>query len=93
MLPKPAGGVGETINITSDGVNRQTVTLHPGSPRLTLSGGINLTNNRATDGLTIEGQTAIAGAITMKAAGSAEGARLTLNMWNMSIGGFSDPAA
>lgn len=82
--------VGESINITSDGVNRQTVTLHPGSPRLTLSGGINLTNNRATDGLTIEGQTAIAGAITMKAAGSAEGARLTLNMWNMSIGGFSD---
>ena len=82
--------VGESINIISDGVNRQTVTLKPNSPRLTLSGGISLTNNKAVDGLTIEGQTAIAGAITMKAAGSAEGARLTLNMWNMSIGGFSD---
>ncbi len=82
--------VGETINITSDGVNRQTVTFQPGSPRLTLSGGINLANNKAIDGLTIQGQTAIAGAITMKAAGSAEGAKLTLNMWNMSIGGFSD---
>lgn len=82
--------VGESINITSDGVNRQAVTLQPTSPRLTLSGGINLTNNRATDGLTIEGQTDIAGAITMKAAGSTEGARLVLNMWNMSIGGFSD---
>ena len=81
--------VGETINITSDGVNRQTVTFQPGSPRLTLSGGINLANNKAI-GLTLQGQTAIAGAITMKAAGSAEGAKLTLNMWNMSIGGFSD---
>lgn len=82
--------VGESINIVSDGVNRQTVTLAPNNPRLTLSGGINLANNKSTDGLTIEGQTAIAGAITMKAAGSAEGAGLTLNMWNMNIGGLSD---
>ncbi len=82
--------IGESINIISDGAHRQTVKLAPKSPRLTLSGGINLVNNKATDGLTIEGQTDIAGAITMKAAGSSEGARLTLNMWNMSIGGFSD---
>ena len=82
--------IGDTINIISDGVNRQTVTLSPNNPHLTLSGGVNITNNSAIDSAIIQGQTQISGAITMKAAGSAEGAKLMLNMWNMSIGGLSD---
>lgn len=82
--------IGDTINIISDGVNRQTVTLSPNNPHLTLSGGVNITNNSAIDSAIIQGQTQISGVITMKAAGSAEGAKLMLNMWNMSIGGFSD---
>lgn len=88
----PATGkwIGDTINIISDGVNRQTVTLSPNNPHLTLSGGVNITNNSAIDSAIIQGQTQISGVITMKAAGSAEGAKLMLNMWNMSIGGLSD---
>ena len=88
----PATGkwIGDTINIISDGVNRQTVTLSPNNPHLTLSGGVNITNNSAIDSAIIQGQTQISGAITMKAAGSAEGAKLMLNMWNMNFGGFSD---
>lgn len=88
----PATGkwIGDTINIISDGVNRQTVTLSPNNPHLTLSGGVNITNNSAIDSAIIQGQTQISGVITMKAAGSAEGARLALNMWNMNFGGLSD---
>lgn len=55
-----------------------------------MSGGINFTNNKSVDSLTIQGQTNISGAVTMKAANGAEGAQVAFNMWNMTIGGISD---
>ena len=82
--------VGNSVNIISDGINAQKITFDPGDNGFTLSGGINVTNNKVRDSLTIQGATNISGAVTMKAANGAEGAKVAFNMWNMTIGGISD---
>lgn len=69
---------------------RKKITFDPDKNNFTLSGGINVTNNKSIDSLTIQGQTNISGAVTMKAANGAEGAQVAFNMWNMTIGGISD---
>lgn len=90
LFSEGAKWVGNSVNIISDGINAQKITFDPGVNSFTLSGGINVTNNKSIDSLTIQGQTNISGAVTMKAANGAEGARVAFNMWNMTIGGISD---
>lgn len=86
LVSEGAKWVGNSVNIISDGINAQKITLDP----LTLSGGINVTNNKVRDSFAIQGQTYISGAVTMKAANGAEGAQVAFYMWNMTIGGISD---
>lgn len=92
LVSEGAKWVGNSVNIISDGINAQKITLDSGdySFSLTLSGGINVTNNKSIDSLTIRGQTNISGAVTMKAANGAEGAQVAFYMWNMTIGCISD---
>lgn len=92
LVSEGAKWVGNSVNIISDGINAQKITLDSGdySFSLTLSGGINVTNNKSIDSLTIQGGTNISGAVTMKAANGAEGAQVAFYMWNMTIGGISD---
>ena len=92
LVSEGAKWVGNSVNIISDGINAQKITLDSGdySFSLTLSGGINVTNNKSINSLTIQGGTNISGAVTMKAANGAEGAQVAFNMWNMTIGGISD---
>ena len=90
LVSEGAKWVGNSVNIISDGINAQNITFYPGGKNFTLSGGINVTNNKSVDSLTIQGQTNISGAVTMKAANGAEGAQVAFNMWNMTIGGISD---
>lgn len=86
LVSEGAKWVGNSVNIISDGINAQKITLDP----LTLSGGINVTNNKVRDSFAIRGETNISGAVTMKAANGAEGAQVAFYMWNMTIGGISD---
>ncbi len=92
LVSEGAKLVGNSVNIISDGTNAQNITLDPGgyTCAITLSGGINVTNNKVRDSFVIQGATNISGAVTMKAANGAEGARVAFNMWNMTIGGISD---
>lgn len=90
LVSEGAKLVGNSVNIISDGTNAQNITLDPGGYTITLSGGINVTNNKVRDSFAIQGQTNISGAVTMKAANGAEGARVAFYMWNMTIGGISD---
>ena len=90
LVSEGAKWVGNSVNIISDGTNAQNITLDPDKYTITLSGGINVTNNKVRDSFAIQGQTNISGAVTMKAANGAEGARVAFNMWNMTIGGISD---
>lgn len=90
LVSEGAKLVGNSVNIISDGTNAQNITLNPGGYTITLSGGINVTNNKVRDSFAIQGQTYISGAVTMKAANGAEGAQVLFNMWNMTIGGISD---
>lgn len=86
LVSEGAKWVGNSVNIISDGINAQKITLDP----LTLSGGINVTNNKVRNSFAIRGETNISGAVTMKAANGAEGAQVAFYMWNMTIGGISD---
>lgn len=86
LVSEGAKWVGNSVNIISDGINAQKITFDP----LTLSGGINVTNNKVRDSFAIRGETNISGAVTMKAANGAEGAQVAFYMWNMTIGGISD---
>ena len=90
LVSEGAKLVGNSVNIISDGTNAQNITLDPDKYTITLSGGINVTNNKVRDSFVIQGATNISGAVTMKAANGAEGAQVLFNMWNMTIGGISD---
>ena len=87
-----SGGIvveNDLVAKTSNG-NTQYVELSVGGKKLTVKGNLYITNNKATDNFLISGETNVTGAIKMKAADNADGAKLNIQMWNQTFGGIDD---
>ena len=53
LVSEGAKWVGNSVNIISDGINAQKITFDPDKNNFTLSGGINVTNNKVRDSFAI----------------------------------------
>ena len=77
------------LNIISDGVNAQSVHLKTGTTGFN-TGCLNITNNKDIDTFKYEGASNISGAVTMRAAEGATGAKFQLYTYGHTWGGLDD---